>query len=161
MRFFLDANVIIDIANETADALHILKRLDTVGPRNCALSTVTIEELHYGVLSGPAVQKAYQIRHLKALIGQFAQVDFTADAARRAAMFRWEFKTSRARLGGKPPGVTDLLLAGHAASTHRVLVSADSGFALLKRVSSCRTGARSTAHRCHATTALRSVSVAP
>lgn len=54
MRFFLDANVIIDIANETADAARILTRLDIAGPKDCALSTVTIEELHYGVLFGPA-----------------------------------------------------------------------------------------------------------
>ena len=134
MRFFLDANVIIDIANETADAARILQRLDAVGPRNCALSSVTIEELHYGVLSGPAVHKAYQVRNLKALIAQFAQVDFTADAARRAAMLRWELKTSTAQLRGKPPGAADLLLAGHAVSTRRVLVSADSGFTLLKGV---------------------------
>ena len=134
MRFFLDANVIIDIANETAHAIRILKRLDTVGPRNCALSAVTIEELHYGILSGPAVQKAYQVRNLKALIAQFAQVDFTADAARRAAMLRWELKSSPARHGGKPPGPADLLLAGHAVSTRRVLASADSGFAILKGV---------------------------
>lgn len=134
MRFFLDANVIIDIANETADAVRILQRLDAVGPRNCALSSVTIEELHYGVLSGPAVHKAYQVRNLKALIAQFAQVDFTADAARRAAMLRWELKTSPVQVRGKLPGAADLLLAGHAVSTRRVLVSADAGFSLLKAV---------------------------
>jgi predicted nucleic acid-binding protein len=134
MRFFLDANVIIDIANETADASRILKRLDVAGPKNCALSTVTIEELHYGVLSGPAVQKAYQVRNLKTLIAQFSQVDFTADAARCAAMLRWELNSSPARQGGKPPGAADLLLAGHAVSTRRVLVSADSGFTFLKGV---------------------------
>lgn len=134
MKFFLDANVIIDIANETADATRILRRLDAAGPRNCALSTVTIEELHYGVLSGPSAHKAHQVRNLKALIAQFAQIDFTADAARRAAMLRWELKTSTAQLRGKPPGSTDLLLAGHAVSTRRTLVSADSGLALLKGV---------------------------
>jgi len=134
MKFFLDANVVIDIANETADAPHILRRLDHAGPKNCALSAVTIEELHYGVLSGPAVQKAYQVRNLKALIAQVARIDFTADAARCAATLRWTLKTLPSRPGAKPPGVTDLMLAGHAVSARRVLVSADSGFTLLKDV---------------------------
>ena len=54
MKFFLDSNVLIDIANETADATRIQTRLDAAGPRNCAISAITIEELQLGVLSGPA-----------------------------------------------------------------------------------------------------------
>ena len=56
MKFFLDANGLIDIANETAAAARLQTQLDAAGPRRCALSAITIEELHYGVLSGPAVK---------------------------------------------------------------------------------------------------------
>ena len=134
MKFFLDANVLIDIANETADAARLQTRLDAAGPRRCALSAITIEELHYGVLSGPAVKKGYQVRNLKALIAAFVRVDFTPDAARAAAAFRLQIKDRPKVRGQKLPGIADLLLAGHAQSEHRAIVSADTGFDLLDGV---------------------------
>ncbi len=131
MKFFLDANVLIDIANEPADATRIQTRLDAAGPRNCAISAIIIEELHFGVLSGPAAKKGYQVRNLKALIAAFAQVDFTPDAARAAAALRPQLGDRRKTPGQKLPGAADLLLAGHALSEHRAVASADTGFALL------------------------------
>ena len=131
MKFFLDSNVLIDIANETADATRIQTRLDAAGPRNCAISAITIEELQFGVLSGPAARKGYQVRNLKALIAAFARLDFTPDAARAAAKLRLQLRNQVKAPGKKLPGVADLLLAGHALSEHRMLASADKGSELL------------------------------
>ena len=128
MKVFLDANVLTDIANETADAPRIHRRLEAVGVRSCALSAITIEELHFGVLSGPSVKKAYQIRNLKAMIAAFRRIDFTSDAARAAAAVRLQLKSVPQRRGKKRPGPLDLLLAGHAIAEHRTVVTADDGF---------------------------------
>ena len=131
MRYLLDANVLIDLANEgdTADA--VAAGLDRAGAKNCALSAITVEELQRGVLTGPGAKKGYEVRNLKALLSRFRQLDFTADAARRAASVRVQIENLKPAKGRRPPGINDMLLAGHALALGRSLVTSDHGFALV------------------------------
>ena len=131
MRYLLDANVLIDLANEgdTADA--VAACLDRAGAKNCALSTITVEELQRGVLTGPGAKKGYEVRNLKALLSRFRQLDFTADAARRAASVRVQIENLKPAKGRRPPGINDMLLAGHALALGRNMVTSDHGFALV------------------------------
>ena len=73
MKFFLDANVVIDLANETQHAATVEAHWRRIGYKHCALSAITVEELQRGVLTGPAVKKGYEVRKLKALLAQFRQ----------------------------------------------------------------------------------------
>lgn len=134
MKFLLDANALIDLANESEFAGNIAVRLDAVGVRNCALSAVTVEELQFGVLTGPGAKKAYQVRNLKALLAKFAQLDFTPDAARRAAQARAALMIHKFARRERPPGVVAILLAGHAMAARRTLVTADFGLNAIKGV---------------------------
>ena len=131
MRFFLDANVIIDLANEAQDATTVKSHLRRIGYSNCALSAITVEELQRGVLTGPAAKKGYEVRKLKALLAQFRQIEFKPDAARRAALVRVQVESLKAVKGQSPPGITDMLLAGHALSLGRAVATADAGFAIV------------------------------
>jgi len=131
LKFFLDANVLIDLANENSDALTVAMNIDKAGARNCALSAITVEELQRGVLTGPAAKKGYEVRKLKELLARFRQIEFTPDAARRAAIVRVQVEKLKAVKGQSPPGITDMLLAGHALSLGRTLATADGGFTVV------------------------------
>lgn len=131
MKFFLDANVVIDLANETLHAAAVEAHWRRIGYSNCALSAITVEELQRGVLTGPAAKKGYEVRKLKALLAQFRQIEFKPDAARRAALVRVQVEQRKAVKGQRPPGITDMLLAGHALSLGRAVATADGGFGVV------------------------------
>lgn len=128
MKFFLDATVLIDLANENAAAWAVAVNIDKAGARNCALSAITVEELQRGVLTGPAAKKGYEVRKLKELLGRFRQIEFTPDAARRAAIVRVQVEKLKAVKGRRLPGITDMLLAGHALALGRAVATSDAGF---------------------------------
>ncbi len=94
-------------------------------------SAITVEELQRGVLTGPAAKKGYEVRKLKALLAQFRQIEFKPDAARRAALVRVQVEQRKAVKGQRPPGITDMLLAGHALSLGRAVATADGGFGVV------------------------------
>ena len=104
MKFFLDATVLIDLANENDAAWAIAVNIDKAGARNCALSAITVEELQRGVLTGPAAKKGYEVRKLKELLGRFRQIEFAPDAARRAAIVRVQVEKLKAVKGRRLPG---------------------------------------------------------
>ena len=131
MKFFLDANVLIDLANESNDSATVEAHWRRVGYSNCALSAITVEELQRGVLTGPAAKKAYEVRKLKALLAQLRQIEFKPDAARRAAAVRVQIEGLKPVKGQRPPGVTDMLLAGHALALGRAVATADRGFSMV------------------------------
>ena len=131
MKYFLDANVLIDLANESDTADAVAAGLDRAGARNCALSAITVEELQRGVLTGPGAKKGYEVRNLKALLSRFRQLDFSVDAARRAASVRVQVESLKPAKGRRPPGINDMLLAGHALALGRCLVTSDRGFTLI------------------------------
>ncbi len=134
MKYLPDAIGLIDLANESEHAVHVAASLDAASPGNSALSAVTVEELQFGVLTGPRVKKAYQVRNLKALLAKFAQLDFTPDAARRAEQARTDLLTYQFSKRERPPGAMDLLLARQAMAARRTLVTADSGLSALQGV---------------------------
>ena len=131
MKFFLDANVLIDLANESHAAHAVATNIDKAGWRNCALSAITVEELQRGVLTGPGARKGYEVRKLKALLLEFRQIEFKPDAARRAAIVRVQVEKMTPVKGQSPPGIIDMLLAGHALALSRAVATSDTGFALV------------------------------
>ena len=132
MKFFLDANVLIDLANEAHGAAMVESHLRRVGFKSCALSAITVEELQRGVLTGPAARKVYEVRKLKALLGLFRQVEFKPDAARRAAVVRVQVEKLKPIKGQRPPGISDMLLAGHALALGRAVATSDAGFGVVR-----------------------------
>lgn len=122
MKYLLDANVISHIVNLHQGYERIEKAIDRVGLKSCALSAITIDELHFAILTGPQRGKAAQVRIMKAMIDSLQKLEFTPDAARRSAKVR--FDSAR-----QPLPYADSLLAGHALAAKRVLVSDDAVFA--------------------------------
>ena len=131
MKYFLDANILIDLANEVRAAGNVESHLRLAGYRNCALSAITVEELQRGVLTGPGARKGYETRKLKALLSQFRQIEFKPDAARRAAIVRVQVEKLKPAKGQRPPGINDMLLAGHALALDRAVATSDAGFTLV------------------------------
>ena len=64
-------------------------------------------------------------------MARFRQIEFTPDAARRAAIVRVQVEKLKAVKGQRPPGINDMLLAGHALSLGRTLATSDGGFAMV------------------------------
>ncbi len=114
MRFLFDTDICIYLIKERPDA--VLERFRRHSPKDCAISTITLFELQYGV-----EKSQYRQRSEAALTKFVLPLNFIAldiSAAREAAAIRAELEKN-----GIPIGPYDLLIAGVARSRDMILVT--------------------------------------
>lgn len=103
----LDSDVLIDYLRGYAPARVLFAHL----PADCAVSAVSIAELHVGVREG-AERKA-----LALLLDTFLQIDLTGGIAAQAGLLRRDWGRSHGS------GLNDALIAATALATKRVLLT--------------------------------------
>lgn len=113
MLYLLDTNTCI--AAMRNDAL-VVKRLASISPGDCAISTITSYELATGVekCANP-VKEAAKVKLLLTTVGQVA---FDTNAALEAGRIRGLLESQGCMIGPY-----DVLIAGHALSLGLVLVT--------------------------------------
>ncbi len=113
MIFLLDTNVCI--AAMKGNSL-VQDRLRAHPPSDCSISTVTLYELHSGIVRcrQPAVEQAKVDR----LIQPLSLIPFDEAAAKRTAGVRWHLEQA-----GQMIGPYDLMLAGQALALGLILVT--------------------------------------
>lgn len=85
------------------------------------ISSITVDELRYGVLAMPSGKRRDTYRaYVDRLVADYADdiLPFDATAAERCAEFRWQAKSA-----GFNPGVQDMMIAAIADSRGKVLVT--------------------------------------
>lgn len=103
----LDTDLLIDFLRKHPHAATLFDKL----PDDCAISTLSIAELHVGVREGPARDA------LDTLLSTFAQIDVSAEIAARGGLLRRDWGKSHG------VGLNDALIAATAMQTSRVLLS--------------------------------------
>lgn len=119
MKYLLDANVLVHLANQVPGAERIQARLTTAPFGQLVLSAITACELRFMILRAKASRS--NVAALERLVHQFPVEHFDLPAAHAAADVRYQ-------LGDRPIGVYDMMLAGHARRLGYVIVSADADF---------------------------------
>ena len=103
----LNTDLLIDYLRKHPGAATLFDKL----PDDCAVSTLSVAELHAGVREG-AERKALDI-----LLGTFALVDLSAEIATQGGLLRRDWGKSHGI------GLNDALIAATAIHTERVLLS--------------------------------------
>lgn len=103
----LDTGLLIDFLRKHASAAALFEKL----PEDCAISTLSVAELHAGVREG-AEREALQL-----LLSTFTHIALGAEVAAQGGLLRRDW--------GKSHGVSlnDALIAATAIDTDRVLLS--------------------------------------
>lgn len=114
LKHFLDANVLIHLANDVPGADRIMARLGALPLGDALLSSITPYELRCKILDAKA--SARRVERLAAPVRQFPVVEFELPDAHAAADLRNRL------------GKFDMMLAGHARRRGYAVVSADRGF---------------------------------
>ena len=115
MRYLLDTNTCISaMRHEPA----VVRRLESVAPDDCVISSITGYELFTGVAKCSNASR--EAAKVQALLHAVHVLPFDLTAAQRAAAVRADIESR-----GCPIGPYDVLLAGHAIATGLTLVSAN------------------------------------
>ncbi len=114
-RFLLDTNTCIAVLRNQPT---VIKRMATVVPGDCAISSVTSYELCTGVekCASPAKERA----KVELLLMTLAELPFDSGAAKEAARIRALLESQ-----GQPIGPYDILLAGQGLALSLILVTAN------------------------------------
>jgi len=114
MQFLFDTDICIYLIKERPPA--VLERFKRHSPKDCAISTITLFELQYGV------EKSQHRQRSEAALAKFMLplnlIELDVSAAREAATIRAELEKN-----GLPIGPYDLLIAGIARSRDMILVT--------------------------------------
>ena len=103
----LDTDLLIDYLRSHPSAEALFDKL----PDDCAISTLSVAELHAGVREGAE-------RHaLDTLLGTFSQIELSAKIAAHGGLLRRDWGKSHG------VGLNDALIAATAIHTERVLLS--------------------------------------
>jgi tRNA(fMet)-specific endonuclease VapC len=113
MRYLLDTNTCIAAMRQHAG---VLAHLQSLSPRDCAISTITSYELFTGVAK--CANPAQEQSKVDLLLATMAELPFSADAARETARIRADLESR-----GVSIGPYDLLLAGQAIAAGLMLVT--------------------------------------
>jgi predicted nucleic acid-binding protein len=103
----LDTDLLIDYLRKQPGAAALFAKL----PEDCAISTLTVAELHAGVREG-AEREALDI-----LLSTFSHIDLSAEIAAQGGLLRRDWGKSHG------VGLNDALIAATAIHTGRVLLS--------------------------------------
>lgn len=96
----------------------VFSRLDSLDRDEWAVSSLVYAELHFGLVKGQLLPRS--VEALTKFLRAAPVIPFDQDAAKEAAIVRWELEKH-----GKPSGAIDQLIAGHARSLGAVLVTAN------------------------------------
>ena len=109
MRFLLDTNVVMHLANHARGHENILAHLRRVTAAQCALSAMSAYEVRYAIQRGPGRVKKENFERLEIAFRSVAVLPVTGDIAEAAAIVR-------AELTGKGIGIGehDSIIAAHA-----------------------------------------------
>lgn len=124
MLKLLDANVLMHMANRADGYEQIRDTYAMQLPGVTVLSAVTVCELHYkiGLRNGKKPPRKENVERLEQLVRFLGVMPFDDAAARRAADLRCALE-----LIGKPIGLVDTLLAGHALALGATVVTDNEG----------------------------------
>jgi tRNA(fMet)-specific endonuclease VapC len=114
MKYLLDTNICIYIINKKPEK--VLKKLFKHDPLQMAISSITWSELTYGAEKSQQVEK--NLKALESFIVPFEIFHFTEIEAQVAGKIRAHLEKL-----GKPIGSMDTLIAAHALSANRILVT--------------------------------------
>ena len=121
MIYLLDANVLVHLANRVQGAERIEQRLISEPRARVRLSAATAHELRYMIVRAKASRA--HVAALDALVRQFRVEPFDLPAAHAAADVRAHLEER-----GRPIGIFDMLLSGHARRLAATVVSDDGDF---------------------------------
>jgi len=124
MSYLLDANIISYAI--TGKPTSVRRRMARIDVAHLAMSVITEAELRYGLAKQPTVGVAPAIQ----------------DFLKRTSILAWDsaaagaYGNLRAQLEarGELLGAMDLMLAAHALSADRILVTHDKGFSRIKKL---------------------------
>ena len=107
MKYLLDTNVLVHMANQYTGYRRITKRLYRLNPGDAVLSAITAHEIQYQLKKGKASQA--RLNSLASEFAVFKIIPFNAGAALAAAVVRAHLEET-----GRKIGLADTLIAGHA-----------------------------------------------
>jgi tRNA(fMet)-specific endonuclease VapC len=117
VKYLLDSNVLLHLANRVTGFRRIVKRIDRLdAPEDVAISAITAHEVHYQLLKAKVSKE--RLAALAYYLAQFKALPFNARAAREAAAVRVYLESS-----GCGIGFADSLIAGHAKALDLVCVT--------------------------------------
>ena len=121
MKYLLDANVIVHLANRSRGHERIARRLREGGIEQCAISAITAYEVRYLIQRGPGRVKRENIERLEVAFKAVRSVlPVTGAIAEAAAEMRDILQRA-----GRDIGTNDCLTAAHAIAAELVCVTAN------------------------------------
>ena len=118
--FLLDTNTLSDIANDAPGWERIVGKIALYGIHRCAISAITWHELRFGRIDGEGKVSKEKLAAMDAAYSLYEILPFDADAAAEAVTVRVTLRKI-----GKPIGLPDVLIAGHALAAERVMITAN------------------------------------
>jgi tRNA(fMet)-specific endonuclease VapC len=116
MKYLLDTCVISDIVKGDQNTL---KHLKNTAPSDITVSSITVMEIHYGLMLNP--DRAKKIKPiLSDLLASISILDFSSEDAFHAGKVRATLKNA-----GQPIGSYDVLLAGVALRYQLTLITSN------------------------------------
>ncbi|MFM2276311.1 MAG: hypothetical protein RL211_2183 [Pseudomonadota bacterium] len=115
MRYLLDTNICIYAIKGHAG---VMAKLNGAGRDACAISTVALAELSYGIARSASPYKDRNMAALQEFVSLFQTVSWPAEAAWRLGPLRQQLA-----LAGTPIDEFDLLIGSHALALGVTLVT--------------------------------------
>jgi tRNA(fMet)-specific endonuclease VapC len=112
MRYLLDTNAVIALANNTGS--NLTRRVRRAAPQDIAVSAIVMQELYFGAYKSH--RQPQNLAVIDAL--QFEIIEFDQDDAHQAGEIR-AFLAAQ----GTPIGPYDVLIAGQAVARNAALVT--------------------------------------
>ena len=116
LRYMLDSNVLMHLANRATGHERIMQKLLEVNPSFCCVSAIVAFELKRKILRGDG--KKTERAALDALLSEFTVLPFDNDAANWSGYVAGVLEKSGTKIGNY-----DTLIAGHAMSAALVLIT--------------------------------------
>ncbi len=113
-NYLLDTNICIYLIKQRPP--EVLARFQQIQMRQVHIPTIVLFELYYGIEKNNSQKR--NLAALEKFITPFSVVDFTIDAAKKAAQIRSDLEKQ-----GKPIGVYDLQIAACALSLNMTLLT--------------------------------------
>jgi tRNA(fMet)-specific endonuclease VapC len=112
VSYLIDTNIIsFYIRGETK----VVKRLTREAPSEIAMSSITAFELNYGIAKRKSQKLTDVVNRIIALV---TVLPFDEEAAKQAGILK-----AKLEMAGKPSDLPDLLIAAHALTSQRILVT--------------------------------------
>ena len=113
-NYLLDTNICIYLIKERPP--EVLARFQQIQMKQIYIPTIVIFELYYGIEKNNSQKR--NLVALEKFIAPFSVVDFTIEAAKKAAKIRSDLEKQ-----GKPIGAYDLQIAACALSLNMILLT--------------------------------------